>query len=177
MFSGGVSLWLALFLMIAVVWLFSRSRSLREQSGLPDGEVIYTDTGTWFPNKDVLHSAELRLVGKPDYLVEQPDGMLVPVEIKSGRAPAQPREGHVLQLAAYCLLIEENFGLRPEVGILQYKDKAFAVDYTTDLEDDLLDLLLEMRHATDEDELERDHYERARCAACGVRRNCHQRLA
>jgi hypothetical protein len=36
-------------------------------------------------------------------------------------------------LAAYCLLVEENFGVRSPHGILQYRDRAFAIDYTDDL--------------------------------------------
>lgn len=177
MVSGGLSLWLVLIVTIIVVWLWSSSRNLRQQTGLPDGDIIYTDTGTWFPNKEVLHSRELRLAGRPDYLVEQSDGMLIPVEIKSGNAPAEPREGHVLQLAAYCLLVEESFGIRPEVGILQYKDKAYAVDFTAELEEDLLDLLEEIHQAMLVADLARDHNERIRCARCGVRRHCYQRLA
>jgi CRISPR-associated exonuclease Cas4 len=119
----------------------------------------------------------VQLVGKPDYLIEQKDGMIVPVELKSGRAPEEPHDGHVLQLAAYCLLVEENYGIRPDFGIIQYKDRAFAVDYTEELEDDLLDLLEEMREGLLEEDLERDHNDWRKCAKCGVRGHCYQRLA
>jgi CRISPR-associated exonuclease Cas4 len=82
-----------------------------------------------------------------------------------------------LQLAAYCLLVEENFGVRPPYGILQYKDQAFAIDYTGDLEADLLDVLDEMRAARDDPDPEPGHDERQRCAACGVRQACDRRMA
>jgi len=169
--------WLLLPLLLAVLWLSSRSRRLRQQTGLPQGEVIYTDTGIWFSNDQVLQAPHLQLVGRPDYLVDQGDGLLIPVELKSGRSPAAPREGHVLQLAAYCLLVQENYGVRPAYGILQYKDKAFAIDYTEDLEEDLLDLLAEMRQGMFQGELDRDHNDWTRCAACGLRNSCFQRLA
>jgi CRISPR-associated exonuclease Cas4 len=175
--SGGWSIWLLLLLLAATLWISLRSRKLRRQTGLPDGDVIYTDTGIWFANEQVLQVPDLRLVGKPDYLVDQGDDVLIPVELKSGKAPAAPREGHVLQLAAYCFLVQENYGVRPDYGILQYKDKAFAIDYTDDLEADLLDLLAEMRQGLFQGELDRDHNDWSRCAACGMRNHCFQRLA
>jgi CRISPR-associated exonuclease Cas4 len=81
-----------------------------------------------------------------------------------------------LQLAAYCLLVEEVYGIRPSHGILQYRDNAFAIDYTDDLEEDLLDLLADMREDMFEEEIDRDHDDRRRCARCGVRTYCNQRL-
>lgn len=165
----------ALLLLVTAVYLWSRG--LQQQTGLPAGDVIYTDSGTWYRNGDPLFAEDLRLVGKPDYLIEQKDGMIIPVELKSSRAPEEPRDGHILQLAAYCLLVEENYGVRPHYGIIQYKDKAFVVEYDEDLEDELLDLLEEMRDGLFGEELERDHNDWRKCAKCGVRTNCYQRLA
>ncbi|MCI0399333.1 MAG: CRISPR-associated protein Cas4 [Chloroflexi bacterium] len=172
---GWLGLGITLALLAAAAWLWARGQ--RAKSGLPAGEIIYSDTGTWFQQKEPLFSAELRLVGRPDYLVREPDGEIVPVEIKSGRAPAEPHEGHILQLAAYCLLVEENFGARPAYGILQYRDRAFAVEYTVELEEDLLDLLADMREDMFEEELDRDHNDWRRCAHCSLRDYCYQRLA
>ena len=170
-----VQLGVVLLLLVTAVYLWSRG--LQQQSGLPDGDIIYTDSGTWYRNGDPLFAEDLRLVGKPDYLIEETDGMIIPVELKSSRAPRKPREGHVLQLAAYCLLVEENYGIRPNYGIIQYKDKTFAIDYTEDLEDELIDLLHEMQVGLSDAELERDHNDWRRCAKCGVRNQCYQRLA
>jgi CRISPR-associated exonuclease Cas4 len=171
--------WLGLGLTFALfglaVWLWARG--LRAQTGLPDGRVIYADTGTWYPQGEALYSADLELVGKPDYLIEERNGAIVPVELKSGPAPAEPHQGHILQLAAYCLLVDDRFGVRPRYGILQYNDRAFAVNYTAELEEELLDLLAEMRENMYEGELDRDHDDYRRCGRCGVRRYCEQRLA
>lgn len=174
---GGLPLLLVLFLLFLAGALWIGGRGMRQASGLPEGEILYNDTGAWRANNDVLHAARLRLVGKPDYLVEQRDGTIIPVEVKSSAAPDRPWEGQVLQLAAYCLLVEEYFGVRPPYGILQYRDQAFAIDFTDDLEADLLDLLAEMRAARGEDDPAPDHNERRRCAGCGVRHACDQRLA
>ena len=176
MLLGGLPLLIVLFLLFLAAAFWIGGRQMRRESGLPDGRVFYNDTETWRANNDVLHAARLRLVGKPDYLVEQDDGTIIPVEIKSSPAPRRPYEGQVLQLAAYCLLVEENYGVRPPYGILQYRDGAFAIDYTDDLEADLLDLLAEMRAARAEDDPVPDHDDPRRCAACGLRQACDKRV-
>ncbi|MFL7839972.1 MAG: PD-(D/E)XK nuclease family protein [Candidatus Promineifilaceae bacterium] len=167
---------LSIILICAAIWILLKSRRWQKELGLPDGSVIYADDGIWFENNEVLTDPELRLAGKPDYLVEQENGRIVPVEIKSGPAPAFPWPGHVMQLMAYCRLVEAAYGYRPTHGILQYKDRAFSVDYTERLEQDLLDTLQEMnddRHAFD---INRDHADPRRCASCGYRRHCDQSL-
>lgn len=177
MVFGTFSLAIGLLLLALALGLWLWSRNLEEEAGLPDGNVIYTDAGSaWFSNNDALASTHLRLTGKPDYLVEESNGMIVPVELKSSTAPAEPHEGHILQLAAYCLLVEENYGIRPTYGIIQYNDKSFAVDYTPELEDDLLDLLADMRADLFAPDVNRDHNDWIRCTRCGVRGACVQRL-
>ncbi|MBK8984702.1 MAG: Dna2/Cas4 domain-containing protein [Chloroflexi bacterium] len=173
--TTGLLLGVVLFLLTIGAWLWSRDR--REKSGVPEGEIIYADTGTWFPNAQPLYAPAYKLAGKPDYLVQQGDGSIVPVEVKSGRAPADPHEGHVLQLAAYCLLVTVNYGQRPSHGIIQYQDRAFAVDFTIDLEEDLLDLLAEMHEGLFARDVDRDHNDWNRCQRCGMRSVCAQRLA
>jgi CRISPR-associated exonuclease Cas4 len=171
---GPLGLGITFILLAVVAWLFASSK--REKTGLPAGEVIYTDTGAWTEQEDTLYSANLQLVGRPDYLVQAKNGDLIPVEVKSSNAPRRPYQAHILQLAAYCVLVEEVYGVRPSHGILQYRDNAFAIDYTEELEDDLLDLLADMREDMFEDEINRDHNDRRRCARCGVKELCNQRL-
>lgn len=167
---------LSLLLISLAAGLLLLSRRWQRQSGLPDGSVIYADDGYWFRNSDVLTDHELRLAGKPDYLVEQENGLIIPVEIKSGRAPQIPWPGHVLQLMAYCRLVEANYGVRPSHGILQYGDRAFSVDYTPTLEQDLLDTLEEMRADREANDVVRDHDDARRCVSCGYRDRCEDRL-
>lgn len=176
MILSTISLGVALLLLALALGLWLWSRNLEETAGLPSGKVIYSDGRAWFGNDQVLVAAQLRLAGKPDYLVQETDGMIVPVELKSAKAPAEPHEGHILQLAAYCLLVTENYGVRPEYGIIQYNDRAFAVDFTDDLEEDLLDFLAEMRQDLFAVNVDRDHNDWARCTRCGVRGHCAQRL-
>ncbi len=175
--DGTLSLLLLVGLMGVTAVLYLWSQRVRQKSGVPAGEIIYTDTGMWFPNNSALHAADLRLVGKPDYLVEQADGSIIPVEIKSGRAPTEPWEGHVLQLAAYCLLVEENYGKRPSYGILQYKDVAFSIEYTPELEEDLLNIIADMQDDAHHPIPSRDHNNWKKCTHCSINHACDQRLA
>jgi CRISPR-associated exonuclease Cas4 len=158
---------------LLLLWLAQRGRA---RSGLPQGRVVYTDTGGWNRLERPLFSREFLLTGKPDYLIA--DGAdVIPVEVKSSRAPAQPYPSHLLQLAAYCLLVEECYRRRPPYGIVKYADRAFEVEYTPELEDQLLTTLDCMRTDLTDGNAPRSHEEPRRCQACGYRRWCEQGLA
>lgn len=158
---------------LLLLWLAQRGRA---RSGLPQGRVVYTDTGGWNRLERPLFSREFLLTGKPDYLIA--DGAdVIPVEVKSSRAPAQPYPSHLLQLAAYCLLVEECYRRRPPYGIVKYADRAFEVEYTPELEDQLLATLACMRTDLTDGNAPRGHEEPRRCQACGYRRWCEQGLA
>jgi CRISPR-associated exonuclease Cas4 len=169
-----MALWffLLLGLGLLLLWLARRGRA---RSGLPQGRVVYTDTGGWSRLERPLFSREFSLTGKPDYLVA--DGAdIIPVEVKSGHAPAHPYLSHVLQLAAYCLLVEECYGRRPPYGIVKYADRTFEVDYTPELENRLLATVDRMQAALAEGSAPRSHDAPRRCRACGYRQRCDQRL-
>lgn len=158
------------------LWLWIRSRVVHSETGLPAGRVTYVDTGAWDRCERPLFSSQYRLTGRPDYLVQSQDGV-VPVEVKSGTAPEQPYAAHVLQLAGYCLLVEEQEGRTPPHGILKYGDRAFEIDYTPALRAELLRSLDAIRRDQHAREVDRSHDEPARCRGCGYRNRCDQRLA
>ena len=156
-------------------WLLLRSGAVRRGTGLPLGRVTYVDTGAWDRCERPLFSHRHRLTGRPDYLVRTGKD-LVPVEVKSGAAPPQPYPAHVLQLAAYCLLVEEQEGRAPAYGILKYADRAFEVDYTPALRAKLLETIDDIRHGLRDQDVARSHDQAARCRGCGYRQQCDQRL-
>jgi CRISPR-associated exonuclease Cas4 len=166
---------IALLLLFLALMLFVLAGRLRTNSQLPEGEVVYSDTGAWKRNDQVLYSKKYRLSGKPDYLIRHKNS-LVPVELKSGRAPAKPHAGHVLQLAAYCLLAEEALGKPVREGIIQYGDTQHVVAYDAELQDKLLATLQSMRADLTAGDDSRNHQEPRRCRSCGVREACDQRL-
>lgn len=158
------------------LWLFIRSGAARRETGLPLGRVTYVDTGAWDRCERPLFSNRHALTGRPDYLVRFREGV-IPVEVKSGTAPRQPYRAHILQLAAYCLLVEEREGQAPPHGILKYADRAFEVDYTPGLRAELLDTLDAIRRNLRARDVDRDHDEPARCQGCGYCDRCDQSLA
>jgi CRISPR-associated exonuclease Cas4 len=158
---------------LLLLWAARRGRA---RSRLPKGRVVYSDTGGWGRLDRPLFSRAFRLTGKPDYLVAD-RSEVIPVEVKSGRAPDQPYASHVLQLAAYCLLVEECYGRQPPYGIVKYDDHAFEVDYTPELEEELLATLKDMRADLAAGDAPRSHDDPRRCRACGCRQHCSESLS
>jgi CRISPR-associated exonuclease Cas4 len=169
-------IYVILFLFIVSLILFWRSDSQRKEAGLPGGSIIYSDTRGWGKVEKPLFYTPLELTGKPDYLVRQ-NGNIIPVEVKSGRAPDAPYDSHIYQLAAYCLLVEKTYNMRPPYGIIHYENRDFSIDYTRELEDALIDLLVEMKRDQHKKDIPRSHEQAGRCAKCGFRNVCNQSLA
>ena len=169
-------LYFALIFLLLALLFFWQSNRQRSEAGLPGGRVIYTDTRGWSKLEKPLFYAALELTGKPDYLVEQ-NGKIIPVEVKSGRAPEAPYDSHIYQLASYCLLVEKTYGKRPPYGIVHYEDKDFSVEYTHELEQSLLELITEMKRDGMKREVSRSHEQASRCKRCGFRSVCDQSLA
>lgn len=162
------------FLLLAVIFFWQSNRQ-RKAAGLPSGHVIYTDTRAWGKVEKPLFYQPLGLTGKPDYLIQQ-NGQIIPVEVKSGRAPQAPYDSHIFQLASYCLLVEKTYGKRPAYGIIHYNNRDFAIDYTRELESSLLDLLADMKRDDHKKEVGRSHEQVSRCRRCGFRKICDQSL-
>lgn len=146
-----------------MLWYAGRAR---RRASLPAGRIVYADTGAWRPPDQPLFSHHHRLAGKPDYLIDTPAG-IVPVEVKSGRTPTQPYDSHVLQLVAYCLLVEETSGRRPSHGLIRYPTDTFRVEYTPALRNRLIETLAAMRDDLQRADAPPGLAEARRCAGCG----------
>jgi len=147
----------------------------QKASGLPAGRIIYADTGAWSPVEKSLFDPNLGLVGRPDYLVQEGD-QFIPIEVKTSRVREAPYDSHIYQLAAYCRLVQSAYGKRPAYGILHYPNHNFAIDYTPELEEALLQIVEGMHTLERKTEVGRSHETRARCQACGYRLACDQKL-
>jgi len=167
---------LALLLTLLALFLLWQAARKRKAAGLPGGRVIYADTRAWGPVEKPLFDPALGLTGKPDYLVQRGNA-IIPVEVKSARVGTDPHDSHIYQLGAYCLLVQRSSGKRPPYGILHYPNRTFAIDYTPALEAALMDILAEMRQCEKKGDAGRSHDQPARCARCGFRSTCDQRLA
>lgn len=167
-----------IFILLAITFFWLSSRQQR-RTGLPAGRVIYSDTSRWAAVEKPLYDAVLGLTGKPDYLVEaagEEGDYIIPVEVKSRHAGQAPYDSHILQLAAYCLLVERQLGRRPSHGLLKYPDQVFPIVYTQALESALRSTLEGMRSSEHRKEVNRSHNSPQRCARCGYREVCDQSL-
>ncbi|MFB3765313.1 MAG: CRISPR-associated protein Cas4 [Methanotrichaceae archaeon] len=171
-----------LFILALIFYAIARRRSsviesARKKYGIQAGEVIYSDlySDRDRPVKSLL-SKRFGISGKPDYIVKD-KGRLIPVELKSGRA-STPHRGHVLQLAAYCLLIEENYGKAVPHGILVYGDgKQHLIKFDDALRKDLISTVEEMRRCWSEGSPVRNHSSKRKCSSCLLREDCNYCLA
>ncbi|MGH7203511.1 MAG: CRISPR-associated protein Cas4 [Candidatus Levyibacteriota bacterium] len=112
--------------------LFFLMRERNHLGVLATSKSLYQDT-TEIPGK-LLYAKSLPLVGKPDAFLKNGEEMIV-VEYKHTKAPREPYLNHEMQLMAYCLLVEENYHVRPKGGILKYDDKEFKIVYTQKAEE------------------------------------------
>jgi len=167
---------LLLFLFTLAALCLLASWYLRLRSGLPSGQIIYEDSSG--KNSRVLVSQRYGLRGKPDYLLEDAVGV-IPVEVKSGLMPpgGRPHRSHLLQLAVYFLLVEEDLQQTVLYGLIRYQNGAVRVENTDELREDLLSVVAQMRRALASDDARRSHRQARRCAACSMAHACDERLA
>lgn len=142
---------------IALLLLFKRNnttiRKTRPKHGLLGYSIVYTDQKTQNKKENVsygaiLYCAKYDLKGKPDYIFKKfLSKQLVPIEIKSGEIgdSDMPRKGDMLQLAAYFLIIQEVYGVKPKFGRLVYKDHMFIIKNTMSLRRETIRMLSRMR--------------------------------
>jgi len=168
---------------LALIWLIAASVSLyislaasqqandwKGDEGL-EGKMHYVGTDS----SPLYFSEKYRLSGRPDFVLEI-DGELIPGELKTGRTPRGPLFSHILQVAAYCLLITESSGRRVPYGLLRYGSEEHEIEFDEQLEKILLDKLEEMREIIRSGEAHRNHNRPGKCATCSRRASCPERL-
>jgi len=160
-----------------VVFYFALKRhqvveASKEEQGIDEGEVDYVDGDKIRPK--VLFSDIHNLSGRPDYILKI-NNRHVPVEVKTGRIPRGPLFSHILQLACYMLIIENNFGT-PPYGILRYGEREHKIEYTEDLRETLMKKISEMREIIKDGEAHRNHKREGKCRSCSRREKCPERI-
>ena len=175
-----------IFEIVALVWLMGAlfflymvlrssriAARLREVHGIKEGTIEYVDALE--DGSKMLVSGKYGLRGRPDYILKSEEN-LVPVEVKTGRVPRGPLFSHILQLAVYCLLIEDKYDSTPSYGIIRYGDVQHKVDYTEELKDILLSKLDDMKKVIESGEAHRNHNRPSKCKWCSRRKMCPERL-
>src|SRR5579863_2856675 len=152
--SIGLALLLAAFALLMLKLnerRVQRERLITEKQralGLPEGKLVYEDADGL---GEALTSRDYPLAGKPDYVVQLPDGRPVPVELKLNVHDASaPFSNHVVQVAAYCLLLEDYFEQPPTHGIVRYADCEYTFEYTPARRKKVISLLTEMEKCSEQ---------------------------
>ncbi len=137
---------------------------------MPSGYPVYGDLRS---EGKILRSLKYGITGKPDKVMQGPEG-LVPYEYKTTDSTT-PREGHMLQMAAYFLILEENFpAANVSHGVLKYRNTAFRIENSSELRMELLNVVERIREGRGMPE--RNHNSPRRCVFCSFRETCPQKL-
>ena len=167
--------WLLLLVLLLLMasWLWARREANRIE--LPPGEVLYRDTEQGHV-EEALHSERCGLVGRPDYILSVPDGM-IPVELKKGGCPAAgPYQNHKAQLFGYCLLVEDACHTAVPYGVLRYSDREVRLDFTPERRAWVLKVLAAFAAAKRSGLVSRNHDAPGRCRGCSLRHGCVESL-
>jgi len=169
-------LFVALLLFATGVILLTVSKRFGRKSGMPRGEVIYEDASGGA--EEPFISKRLLMAGKPDYLMKDRNGDLIPVEVKSSNAPraGRPYESHLMQLAAYFLLLEDVLQRPVPYGLIRYRNRTLRVANTDELRTRLMEVIVQMRRLMARDVARRTHNRVQRCSRCSVAHACDERL-
>jgi CRISPR-associated exonuclease Cas4 len=164
---------LALLLLLFNERRYQRNRLVQERHralGLPAGELVYEDADG---QGETLSSSQYPLAGKPDYVVQLPDGRPVPIELKLNVEDASaPYSNHIVQVGAYCLILEDYFTTAPTHGILRYSDREFTIEYTPALRKKIIRLLAEMGRCSEIQPPPLTRQRANKCRACAFQPIC-----
>lgn len=148
------------------------TNKVKEKYNIQKGSITYSDLNK--PAKP-LFSKKYLIAGKPDYIVNK-DGRDIPVELKTGSCKT-PRKNHILQLAAYCHLLEEKYGQFVPYGILVYNNReVYNIEFNPKIRFELESTIKKMRGILKTNRIELNHNDKNRCKNCSMRKYCKQKI-
>ena len=119
----------------------AKSKTAASAPKLPEGKIVYQDIdGLGTP----LFAKKYPLSGKPDYVILSPEGAPIPVELKLSSDAQEPQRSHIMQLAAYFVILEDLYETPPPYGLLRYAGHEFTIQNTESLKRKVLRRLVEM---------------------------------
>jgi CRISPR-associated exonuclease Cas4 len=160
----------ALLFIIVAIGSLTKAKKIRKEYHIQKGEITYSDLDK--PARP-LYSRRYNLSGKPDYIVKNEDGY-IPVEVKHTPA-GYPYFGHMMQLACYCLLLEDA-GRNVPFGVIVYKNDQFRISFNESLRSDLIRLIDTMRKEIMSGKIRLNHDQPGRCIKCSLKKYCTRKL-
>lgn len=146
---------------------------MKKNNKIQEGKIIYSDLN--IPDKSFF-SKRYKICGKPDYIIKK-EGYYIPVEVKTGNH-LKAKKSHILQLMAYCYLLEENYNCFIPYGILVYNhtSKIFEISFDPKMRFELESLIKKMRKNLKSNIIKRNHTEIQKCIKCSMKKHCNQKL-
>lgn len=169
-----IAIGLVLFVLSYLVLKPSNIRKVKPKL-VPFGyHLFYTDNSLDRINKNVIYnklliSEKYNLQGKPDFIFTNlTKSKYIPVELKSGTIGESsfPKDGDLLQLAAYFLIIEDLYSYRPRTGRLVYKDCMFIVKNTRKIRKSVINTMNTMEKMLETNQLQGNTFEKASFNHC-----------
>lgn len=161
---------LASFFLQRSITFSHAARNLKRELNI-DGVIEYIDLN----GSRLLTSEKFGITGRPDYVLMVND-LPIPVEEKTGRTPKGPLFSHILQVAAYCLLLEETMDKSVPYGVLKYGTDQHVIEFDASLKKTLLEKIDEMRRIADGAPAHRNHNRPNKCMNCSRRNVCPEKL-
>jgi len=96
---------------------------IEQHDDLLYGELLWSHLSPKLKQEQRYDAEELGIRGRIDCLLVYEEGKIIPVEYKTGKAPADGVwPGHRLQVAAYVIMVEHLVGATVPYGVVRYLD-------------------------------------------------------
>lgn len=160
------------FLLVSSVFNKVKIKHIKNEKNIHKGKITYTDLNK--PAKPFF-SKIYRLSGKPDYIIKD-NQYYIPIEVKTGKHN-EPQKNHIFQLAAYCHLLEENYGGFVPFGILVYNDNfQYKIPFDPKIRFELESTIKKMKHSLKTGRIMMNHSDNRRCMSCSMRSYCNIKI-
>ena len=127
-----------------------------------------------FEEGEEITSSKYGIRGKPDYIIKR-NNEYIPVEEKSSNLN-HPKFSHVMQITAYCMLIEDKYGSPPPYGVLKYRNRQFKIPYEDRWKNMVIKIRKNMIKDMERGEAHRNHNNKNKCLHCARREYCPEKL-
>jgi len=124
-----------------------------------------------------IESEKLQLKGIIDRIEVYGGSSYIPIELKTGKMPKKGVwPGHRIQIAAYAMLIEENFNTNVKEGFIRYLDtnETRQISINPFMKEEIIELTREIQDLLKNQEMPNYCENKNKCVKCGLRSTCHK---